>query len=483
MLKLTHVRRLASVLLLFALGFSIMDTSVSARTRTLARTTKTQTSTVNTTTTNTKTTSTTTVTATTTATSKTTTGTITAHATVDFSLSAPQKNLSGFLHGFYSTSPTDTLLQPLKPTWWRVAADDTMTYSRATRLGAQPIIVVSDAYGYPQDNWQGNGAPWQNNWANWEAKVRQLARQYKNIPVYWDIWNEPDTVSWNTTQFWNGTPAQFYETYRRAYNILRQELGASAMIGGPSYANYDQAAMTAFLTYCNQNNLQVNFLSWHELSEVDASLPSITQHLSTMRSLANSMPNLRMQKILITESVGPKITYSPGDIIGTLYYLELGGADGADKACWYDSKGQNNCYNGSVDGIINPYSSTGPAPRAAWWAYKTYADGIASRVKATTDNANLVVMASKTPGQVLLGYIGTKTTAANVSLNLRNLGFIGQKGGTVTVNVAKVPNAQEATVSNLSPISSSTVPVTNGSATLTISGIKLHEEYVVYLTP
>ena len=410
----------------------------------------------------------------------------TANATVDFSISTPKKNLSGFLHGLSSDNPLNSMLTPLKPAWWRVAPDDPMMYSRAASTGAQMIVVVSDAYGYPMDNWQGRGAPWENNWTNWEARVRELAQQYRNVPVYWDIWNEPDTRDWNSTQFWNGTPQQFFETYKRAYTILREELGPNAMIGGPSYANFEQAEITAFLSYCNQNNLQVNFLSWHELSDVDYSLPDIARHIAYMRSLANSFPNLRMQKILINESVGPQIHYFPGDILGSLYYMELGGADGANKACWNDSQGNNNCYNSSLDGIINAdYNSDtpNPTPRASWWAYKTYADGIDSRVKAASDNPNVVVMASRAPGQVLIGYIGGTKPPTNVNLNLRNLGYIGQRGTTLKVRIAKVPNAGEATVSKPVTITVAYPRVINGSATVTLTGIKLHEEYVVTFNP
>jgi len=397
--------------------------------------------------------------------------------TVNFLSSSPQKNMSGFLHGVGSTVPSDTLISQLKPAYWRLEPYNTMMYSRAVKTGAVIEIVVSDGYGYPANNWGGHGAPWENNWANWENYVSQLATQYQNTPVYWDIWNEPDTVSWNTAQFWNGTPAQFYETYRRAYNILRQKLGPNAMIGGPSYANYDQAALTAFLTYCNQNNLQVNFLTWHDLSDVDFSIPSVAQHLSYMRSLANSMPNLNVRKIILNETVGPQITYFPADILAFLYYLEKGGADGANRACWNDSLGSNNCYNNSLDGIVNPADGQ---PRASWWAYKI----LASRVATSSQSSNLVVMAGKNPAQVLVGYFGQgMPTPAQVTINLRNLGAIGQKSSTLKVNISKVPNNGEADVPNLIPVGLWTVGVVNGSATVTLPTANLHEEYVLTLIP
>jgi xylan 1,4-beta-xylosidase len=403
-------------------------------------------------------------------------------ATIDFSVNAPQKNMSGFLHGLGRNTPSDALILPLKPALWRISSKDNHTYTRALQVGAQVEIVISDAYGYPLNHWYGHGAPWENNWTHWEAYVRQLARQYRGQPVYWDIWNEPDTREWNRAQFWNGTQQQYFETYKRAYLILREELGSTAMIGGPSYANYTQPDLAAFLSYCNQHNLEVNFLSWHELMQADFAIPAVAQHITDMRQLASTYPKLRMQKILINESVGPKTTYFPGDILGFLYYMEKGGADGANRACWNDSKGRNNCFNQSLDGLIDTETNL---PRAAWWAYKTYADGIASRVKTTANSPNLVVMASKSPAQVLIGYLGqNETNPAQVTIHLYNLGLIGQTGDHLKVTVCKAPTTGEAPLATLLPVNTVNVAVTQGgAATLVIPAMQLHEEYVLKLLP
>lgn len=223
----------------------------------------------------------------------------------------------------------------------------------------------------------------------------------------------------------------------------------------------------------------------------EVAIPTVAQHITAMRSLANSMPNLNMQKIIITESVGPVTQYFPGDILGFLYYLEAGGADGSNKGCWNNSSGQNNCFNNSVDGVIQAENSNinnnwaaNAYPRAAWWAYKTYADGVNSRIKATSDNPNLIAMGSKSPIQILLGYFGTSTTdTADVTVTMKNLVFIGQQGSSIKVNVGKVPRSGESPLSNIQLVSSSVVPVTNGTASIVIPGMNIHEEYVIRLIP
>jgi xylan 1,4-beta-xylosidase len=403
-------------------------------------------------------------------------------ATVDFALSDPHPSMSGFLHSLDSPLP-DSALTPLKPAWWRLTPGNMDLYKRASNLGAKVELVVSDSYGYPFNNWNGKGAPWDNNWQNWENHVRTVAQAYKGLSnVYFDIWNEPDSADWNKTVFWSGTQAQFYEAYKRAYTILRQELGSSAMIGGPSYANYDQTAITNFINYCNSNSLQVNFLSWHELGAADTNIPAIATHLNYVRNTAKSSSTLNNKLLLINESVGPNTQLAPGDIIGYLYYLEKGGADGANKACWNAADGSNNCYNGSLDGILVPSSNT---PRSAWWAYKTYADGVASRVRSSSQNGNLVVLASRKPAQVLLGYFGSNIpSSTNASVTLRNLNAAGFRNfGTVQVSLFRIPATGESALSGASPIQTTRVAVVNSAVTVSVPNIQLHEEYLMTVTP
>jgi len=406
----------------------------------------------------------------------TTAGSLT--VTADFGAPVSYPPLTGFLHGLDSWQGVpNSALTPLKPVWWRIAANDMPLYQRAASLSPNVEIVVSDAYGYPMNNWLNNGPPWQNNWQNWQNYVTAQAAMYKGTNVYWDIWNEPDAVDWNVTTFWSGTQAQYFETYKRAYTILRQQLGSTAMIGGPSYANYVPNDIAAFLKYCNDNKLQVNFLSWHELMDADPDIPSIATHIAAMRSLAAQYPNLKVQKIIINESVGPDTQYEPGDILAYLYYLQTAGADGANKACWNASDGSNNCFNASVDGIIAPGSFQ---PRAAWWAYKTYSDGVGSAVKITLQGPGVVAFASKKPAQVLLGHFGQSgSLTVNPTVYLEHLTALGVNGKTVQVTITKVPNNGEQTVSAPTPVSVQQVPVVNGTAAVYVPNVKLHEEYIL----
>lgn len=397
---------------------------------------------------------------------------------VNFGIETPRKSQTGFLHGFSAGAPADKRIEPLKPAWWRTYASTDLTlYERATALGAQVQVVVSDSYGYPLNDWNGNGPPYEN-WQRWEDHVRSMANAYRGLPVFFDIWNEPDVADWNQTVFWNGTAEQHYETYKRAYQVLRQELGDDVQIGGPSLANYDEDALRAFLDYCKKNNLQVNFLTWHELFAGDDHTPAIAAHIQTFRKLKKKKyKKLEISQILINEYGGPNYQYHPGAILAYLYYLEEGGADGANKACWDDSKGVNNCFNESLDGILDKKGK----PRAAWWTYKTYADAIDSRVEAESDSPeSIVALASKSPALVLIGSFGKDSDPkASLMLSLKNLGEAGVEGSKATVIVYKIPASSEKKVKRLKKISTEIVDVAGGTAIVSLPDIKHFEQFVV----
>ena len=145
-------------------------------------------------------------------------------------------SMSGILHGIDTAKPPDSSIKPLQPKLWRVGRLD--IYDRVIASGAEFQLVVSDLWGYGSNP---NGWPYQN-YPAWEAFIRQLAQQNKGKKIIWDVWNEPDLKN----PFWNGSREQFFETYKRAYKILREELGPSAMIGGPSLSQLQQRISRRF---------------------------------------------------------------------------------------------------------------------------------------------------------------------------------------------------------------------------------------------
>ncbi|WP_293128817.1 beta-xylosidase [Microcoleus sp. bin38.metabat.b11b12b14.051] len=388
-------------------------------------------------------------------------------------------SMSGILHGIDPTKPPDSSIKPLQPKLWRAGRLD--VYDRVIASGAEFQLLVSDLWGYGSNP---KGWPYQN-YPEWEAFIRQLAQQNKGKKIIWDIWNEPDLKN----PFWKGSRQQFFETYKRAYRILREELGPSAMIGGPSISTYNKEYLTEFLDYCKANKLEVNFLAWHELN--DTIILFIDDHVIDAKRNFQQSPfyrELKLQKIYVNEIVGELAQYQPGEILGYLSNLEYAKADGACRACWDTTAAPKvtNCFNNTLTGMVAPNTFE---PRAAWWAYKAYADGVNSRVLSRSDNDRLVALASKSnpegKAQVLLGYFDSNySSATTVTLNLANLQYLGiPSGQKVTLKLEKIPNNLEAPVQKLVVVKEESISVVGNNLTYVIPNFKVHEGYLLTIKP
>lgn len=403
---------------------------------------------------------------------------------VDFAKSETGvKSMSGFLHGLYRTSPPDDLILPLKPKQWRFSETEPFYYQRIKKTGARAQIVLSDFWGYTGLS---TDRPWAyEDYPQFEKFVRELARANKSKQLIWDVWNEPED---SKLPYWKGTFEQFCETYRRAYRVLREELGPDVMIGGPSFSRYDRTLMTKFLDYCKANHCEVNFLSWHELDE--SIVTSIPERLGEARRLFvnnREYADLKIKEIQINEIIGGgDVQYSPGAILGYFYYLEKGKADGASKACWEDSRGKSNCDGGALDGLI---STDNFEPRAAWWVYKTYADGADSRVESTTTNPKVVALASSqsnsaNKAQVLIGFFRESTmdsSKINVSVNLQNLNKLPffKNNQSVRLKVEKIPDAGERAVTNLDFHSQKNFLLDGNTMKIELKNVAVNEVYLI----
>ena len=81
---------------------------------------------------------------------------------------------------------------------------------------------------------------------------------YSHNIIYWEIWNEPDLIG-----FWNGTAEQYYELYKITANTLK-DYNSSLKIGGPCTSSvYNENFTNGFLQYVSENNVTLDFYSWH----------------------------------------------------------------------------------------------------------------------------------------------------------------------------------------------------------------------------
>ncbi|MFI8416379.1 GH39 family glycosyl hydrolase [Serratia sp. NPDC078593] len=79
--------------------------------------------------------------------------------------------------------------------------------------------------------------------------------------AYWEVWNEPDlTIFWN-----NNDPQQYYTFYEKIARMVKA-VDPNAKVGGAGVAtgyNPNGEYLDGLLSYCKNNNVPIDFISWH----------------------------------------------------------------------------------------------------------------------------------------------------------------------------------------------------------------------------
>ena len=364
-------------------------------------------------------------------------------------------SMSGFLHSLEGQTPADAVIRPLRPRFWR-SVPHRAPYERVRSLGAAYQLVLSDLWGYPSAGWEGRGPPWEHLDA-WARTVRRAARSLRGRPVEFDVWNEPDAEN-----FWNGTREQFFRVYAVAARTLVDELGQAAVVGGPSTRAPIPAWVDGLLRHCRARGCRVSFISYHANLLPTQPIPEISVRLRELRKLVDRYRyrDLGLTRIVVNESVGPVDQYSPGSIVGYLAQLEAGGADAAARSCWPGLQGEDNCTNGTLEGLLTP---TG-RPRSAWWAYRAYGEGAEARVPSRSDSWTVASLASVRPGaaEVLLGRLDRAadgTAAIDVELQLQGLRRALPGARSALLTVERLPNSGDQPLVEPQPVLSRRVRI------------------------
>lgn len=104
----------------------------------------------------------------------------------------------------------------------------------------------------------------------WRQAVRAVVHHFnvelKQDRVWFEFWNEPDSAN-----FWSGTGTQFLEMYADFARAAR-EADPRAKVGGPTpmvtfgkFQRSGERIMPAFLAYCRDHRLPLDFVSYHDL--------------------------------------------------------------------------------------------------------------------------------------------------------------------------------------------------------------------------
>lgn len=140
--------------------------------------------------------------------------------------------------------------------------------------------------------WKGNVTP-PADYAEWGRLIRELVAHWKERygldeirQWYFEVWNEP-----NLHAFWNGTRSEYFRLYAETVKAVRA-VDSKLRVGGPATSNFvpddrfdfekedvsrqithrvedldslcwKDVWIEAFLEYCSEHNLSVDFVSAH----------------------------------------------------------------------------------------------------------------------------------------------------------------------------------------------------------------------------
>ena len=278
---------------------------------------------------------------------------------------------SGLLLSMTVDRPPDELVAPLKFRCFRGRLNDRQLlakgyFDRLKRLGVGHVQAVT-VFPAPLP---GEGG----DWSRWERYVRSGVRKARDMgmKLEWDVWNEP-----NGPHFWPGDRARFFEAWKRAVKAIREE-DPEAVVVGPSTSRLDWEYMGPFLKYAKENDVLPDVLSWHELRD-GTLIPALVAE--ARKFLADN--GMEVRRISINEIIPRARQFSPGVAVVYFANLEAAGVDGACHSCWPEGPERlsTNCERPMLDGLV----SIDGEKRAAWWAYKGYADLAGKLVAATCD--------------------------------------------------------------------------------------------------
>lgn len=164
-----------------------------------------------------------------------------------------------------------------------------------TSAGAKPFISLS----YMPANLAKDGdvTSLPNDWQAWENLVQSTVERISgknglNIDgVYYEVWNEPDLFG----KFKYYGNKNYLELYSHTSLAVKRAKNVNGLkVGGPATTAYYENWMDKLLSHALENNLPIDFLSWHRYSK-DLSVFE-EDYMSTL-----NYPNM---EIIITES-GP----------------------------------------------------------------------------------------------------------------------------------------------------------------------------------
>jgi hypothetical protein len=239
------------------------------------------------------------------------------------------------------------------------------------RTGAKPLMCLCfkpGAFFGPVD--QDHVEP--SDYEAWERLISSLVKHYQARGAgirYWEVANEPDIGESG------GCPYRFQpDSYVRYYQhtaaaILRGD--PDALVGGPALANVRSPILPALLNACDEQNLPLNFISWHIYSSDPARVRATIDYA---KGLLAKHPKLKPEKILDEWNMDlqdPPLDprFQPCYLLEVIWQMKEAGLD---ASCYYHIRDHHVDY----EQFAPFFSPKGAAFMTRWWNRMPQFDGL-----------------------------------------------------------------------------------------------------------
>lgn len=156
------------------------------------------------------------------------------------------------------------------------------------KMGALPFFSLSY---FPRSFTLDNsliGLP--KDWALWQNLVQKTIERYsgrnnKNLNnIYYEVWNEPDLPQFGSWKL-KGDKNYNHLYYYAAKGALETTGVNNYYLGGPSAGSYYPVWVNSFLKFVTENNLRLDFYSWHRYHTDPSKFAADAQNIRSL--LAN----------------------------------------------------------------------------------------------------------------------------------------------------------------------------------------------------
>jgi hypothetical protein len=274
------------------------------------------------------------------------------------------------------------------------------------------------------------------------------------------------------------------------------------------------------IPFAVSNGMNLAALSWHANGGLFSDSPTVLPYqVAELNYLESEYGMTNAPKTFINEYDPQFANLLPGWSAGWISALESAKVDQSNRACWMEHAGiteigqsYSECGAGSLDGLFTSIYDTSSAtngltdaalqPDANYWVYRFYSGMTGTLLSTTTSDNTVTALATKDDStntlDILIGRHKSCTPAVNVDCTTALAPEVGAiptpapvplsvtvqypyTATSVNASIADIPNKRGPVTQPVGQ--SETLPVVNGTVTVSLPAASDGDAYTVALTP